>query len=350
MPILSDSELVKSIRSGKVLPCYFLWGKDTAAVDIFAKKLCAKLLPLEDRDLNYHYFNGNAFPLSEFADICESLPMFAQRVLVVVSDLNAENLKAEDTQYLTEILSNIDPETTTVVFYASNIDLTGGKKGLTAKNKKLADHISKIGGAVTEFALKRPSELVKHIQARLKESEIFIAPQQAEYLASILNCNLLNINTECDKLAAYCHGRNVEQADIEELVVGAEDTDAYRLASAVVFGKSGEAFSILNRLYQKQDEPIPLLAVIAGSITDLYRAKIAYSAGSNANEVIEAFKYGRRDFVVKNAFRDIHKMSLEKLRYCLLVLSDTDISLKSSRTDQKILLEQAIVKMITYNR
>ncbi len=347
MPYFTDSELVKSVRSGAVLPCYLLWGKDVASVEAFAKKLCAKLLPPEERDLNYHYFSGNAFSLSEFADICESLPMFSQRVLVVVNDFNAENLKADDQKYLLDILSNIDAETTTVVFYATNTDLTGGKKALTAKNKKLADHIAKIG-AVTEFSLKRPSELVKHIQSRLKESQIFIAPQQAEYLASILNCNLLNINSECDKLAAYCHGRNVEQQDIEELVVGAEDTDAYRLAKAVVSGKRVEAFSILNRLYQKQNEPIPLLAVIAGSISDLYRAKIAYSAGKGEKEVVEAFGYRGRDFVVRNAFKDSRSMPIEKLRYCLSVLSETDAQLKSARTEPKVLLEQAIVKMITY--
>ncbi|MBQ8624039.1 MAG: DNA polymerase III subunit delta [Oscillospiraceae bacterium] len=346
MPNITDNELVRSIKSGKILPAYFFWGKDIATLESIAKKLIAKLVPNDAKDMNYHFFSGSGFDISDFADACESLPMFADRVVVAVNDLNAESLKADDFKYILEILSGVDSDTTTVIFYATGIDLCAGKKALTSKNKKLCDHISKIG-ASCEFAFKRPNELVKYIQSRVGKDLCTISPKSAEYLASLCLCNLLIINNECDKLVSFVGKGEITDEVIDSLVSGQLDTDAYKLARAVTSGDRNLTFTILPELYAKQAESIPLLSVISGAFLDLYRAKLAYQTGRGLNNILEDYGYRGRDFAVKNALRDCSRISVEKLRACIQILSKCDIEMKSTRTDQRTLLETAISQMLS---
>lgn len=346
MAIFSETELVKSIRSGNILPCYMFWGRDSATVGMITSKLVKKLMPDEARDLNYHFFNPESFSLTELEDICESLPIFCDRVVVAVNDLNAELLRQDELKRLMDIISGIDQKTTTVIFYSTGVDLAEGKKSLSPKNKRLAEHISKCGGAVTEFGYKKPNELVKYINQRLGKAGCFMKPENAEYLASILGCSLLMINNECDKLSAYRGSGEIGRQDIELLVFAQADADAYKLSKAIVSGRRAESYDILDILYSRQAEPMSLASVISGAFMDLYRAKTAILSGKSAQEVTDDFLYKNRAFAVTNAFRDCRGMSLEKLRSCIGILSDCDRKMKSSRLDPRVLLEEAIARML----
>lgn len=347
MPVMSDSELIKSIKKGDIKKAYFFWGKDTAAIENVTKKLTERLIAKQDRDMNYHFMNASDFSASELYDISQSMPFFADRIVTLINDLNAEGLRADELKLLFDAVSEADASTSTVIFYTTGVDLTGGKKSLSAKNKKLADHISKCGGIVTEFAYKKPNELVKHIQQRLGESGCFMSPKNAELLAEMLGCKLLDIDNECDKLSSYASSGEITEEMIELLASDQLETDAYKLSRAIIYGKRAEAFKILDKLYAHQAEPIPLLTVVSGSVMDLYRAKTALLSRRTESDVIEDFNYRGRDFAVKNAFRDCRSMSIEKLRYSISVLSDCDIDMKSKRTDPKVMLETAITKILT---
>lgn len=347
MPVMTDSELVKSIRLGKVLPVYYFWGKDVATATSITKKLAKKLCPDMEGSMNYHFYSAQNFKVSEFADDCEALPMFGDRVLIVLNDINAEALKGDDLNYLIDILKGIDPETTTAIFYSSGVDLCGGKKSLSTKNKKLSDSISKLGGAVTEFAYKRPNELVKYIQSRCSDMLCVIHPREAENLAAMCLCDILTINNEIEKLTSYVGKGEITQEIIDMLVSGQLDTDAYKLASAVTMGRASEVFNILPELYARQAEPIVLTSVISGAFIDLYRAALAYTSGRGQSDIASDYNYKGRDFVIKNALRDCRKIPLEKLRACISIMSQLDTDMKSKRTDPKLMLETALIRMLT---
>lgn len=350
MPYLTEAELIKTIRKGDIRSVYFFWGKDVASAENIAKKLRDKLLPKEQRDLNYHFITAADFSASELSDIAEALPVFADRTVTFINDLNVDNLKKDEQDALLKAISDLDPETSTFIFYTTGVDLAAGKKALTPKNKKLCDHISKYGGIVTEFQQKKPNELVNHIQSRLTPVGCFMSPKNAEYLASLQNSSILMIDNELDKLSAYVGSGEITKEVIDLLVSDQLETDAYKLSRAVLSGKSSEAFKTLDKLYSRQTEPIALLSVISGSFIDLYRAKTAVIGGYSQNDVVNDFTYRGREFAVKNAFRDCMSIPLEKIRYGIGILSQCDINMKSKRTDPKILLEEAISKILSYRR
>ena len=344
--LTTEQDLYRQIRGGDIKPCYLFFGKDVATLESAAKKLAAKLCPAEARDLNYHFFPGGSFSASEFADVCDSLPVFADRVVAMVNDLDAEGLKADDLKMLQSSISSLDPETVTAIFYATGADLCGGKKSLTAKNARLAEWITKAGGTVVEFSYKRPGELAKQIRQRAEKLGSSIGNEAAVRLAELCGCSMLAVNNELGKLCAYRFGGEITPEDVEENVSGSLDTDAYKLARAVTSGNTKAAFESLSELISRQQECLALLAVIGGAFTDLYRAKLAVLSGRNESDILSAFSYKGREFAVRNAMRDCISVPIDRLRSCLGVLAECDADMKSKKTDKRILLEEAIVKMI----
>lgn len=344
--LTGEQELYKHLRAGDIRSCYFFFGKDVASLESASKRLISKLCPDDARDLNYHFFDGSDFDLSVFSDVCESLPMFAERVVAAVNDLNAESLRADDLKALCAAVSGLDPETTTVIFYATGTDLCGGKKTLSAKNQKLAEAVVKAGGEAVEFAYKRPQDLVKPIRDKAARRGSEITDSAAIALAQACLCNMLMINNEIEKLSAYRAGGTITEEDVDELVAGQLDTDAYKLARAVASGNTRAAFESLSELYSRQQESIPLLAVIGGAFLDLYRAKLALMSNRGESDVVSDFSYRGREFAVRNAMRDCQRVPVERLRYCLGVLAECDADMKSKKTDKRILLEEAIIRMM----
>lgn len=347
LKLTPETELYKQLRAGDYKPCYLFYGKDVATIESVVRRLADKLVPRDARDLNYHLFNGAELDFMHLCDVLDSLPMFAERVAALVNDFNAESAKADDLKLLQTVIAAIDPSATTVVFYVTGIDLCSGKKNLSAKNLKFAESIVKNGGEVVEFAYKRPQELIKYIQTRVQKSGSQISYGAALSLAESCLCSVLAINNEIEKLTAYRFGGEISEADVSELVAGQLDTDAYKLARAVTSGDKNACFLILSELYSRQQESIPLLSVIGGAFLDLYRAKLAMIGGRGEADVASDYGYRGREFVIRNAMRDSSRIPIERLRYCLRVLSDCDIDMKSKKTDSRILLETAITRMLS---
>ena len=88
--------------------------------------------------------------------------------------------------------------------------------------------------------------------------------------------------------------------------------------------------------------------MIGGAFTDLYRAKTAMISGRGEGDISADYGYRGREFVIRNALRDCSRIGISKLRYSLGVLSRCDADMKSKRTDQRVLLEEAITKILNF--
>ncbi|MFA5658522.1 MAG: DNA polymerase III subunit delta [Oscillospiraceae bacterium] len=345
MPFVNENDLAKAVRAGEIASLYYFFGKDTATLEAYTKKLISKLVKKEDQAYNLHSFEGKALDLSELSDVTEALPMFSDRVCVTINDLNANALSESDFLFIKELLSEL-PETTTVIIYSTGIDLFGGKKFLTGNNKKLSDLASK-KGFCCEFKDKSASEISKSIISRAAKCKASISKRTAEYLANQCLCNILLINSELDKLCAYAGDGEITEQTVDLLVSKQLDSNAFALAKALAKFNGKSAMLLVDELFDQQTESISILSAVAMAFSDLYRARAAIDSGVSQNDVINDFAYKGREFAVKNAFSDCRGISVVRLRQCINILAETDIALKSSRTQPRLLLEQAFTRMLS---
>lgn len=351
MPVLQPSDMTKILREDSPERLYYLYGRDVSAVENFATKLRRRLVSPEDEACCLHRFDGSQLDISGLEDAAVSLPFAGNHICILVNDFNADNANAELMKRLTAALSSLSPAAA-VIFYATGIDICGGKKSPTAKNKKLIDFISK-NGIVCDFAQKSVSEYARQIIAMAQKYGCTIERRTAEKIAEKCLCSALLIASETAKLCAYANGGEITPQAVEELVSRQLDSDAFTLAKAAVSFDGRRAVTLLDELFALRYEPVAILAAMSNSFLDLYRARTAADTGRKSDEIAADFGYRGREFVVNNAMRACRNMPVSRLRACMEILAETDLMLKSCRNDKndripahRICIEQCIARML----
>lgn len=356
MASVNEKELTRIIKSGEVSGVYYLYGTDLYSVCEYKKAMVKSVVNKGDETYNLHEYQGRDMDVQAVSESCEGYPVFAEKLCVTVCDLDLEeetkqrqgHKKLDDAamKLLSETVSEL-PDTTVLIFYTANIDVCGGKKSPTAKNKKLIDLVSK-KGTVCQINVKTRSESVKTIIAKAGKLGCNITPNAAGMIFDRCCGNMNMIMGEIDKLASYANGRTIDEAAVDILTPDYSDAKSYNLADAAASGNVSRTMQLYNELLDNpENTPVYLLYVLTGSMNDLYRARLAIDSGKSVSDVMKDFGYAKNlEFRVKNAFSSARRMSAEHLRQCLRILAQADIDMKTGRGSAGLILEKAIVKML----
>ena len=347
MAAVSATELAKQIKSGEISSLYFFYGHDTAALESFTSKLIKTLCPKEAQFMNYHKFDGATFDIDAFNDACMAVPMFADRVVVAVNDINFDSVSKPITDAIKKTLEDLDPATT-VIFYSTGANLyKSNNKYLTDKNKAFVTFCEK-HGSVVDFAYKRPQDLGRSAAAYLAKKGCTISKRNAEYLAQLCLCDTGAVMRELEKLSAYAEGREVTRDDIDALCIKKIESDGYALAINVLNGNAGFVFRRVRELDKQNYKAHEILGIISFSLTDLYRAKLARSSGLEWQTASKDFRYPKnREFAIRNAYSECAPISAARIRKTLRILFDTDLALKTRSVGKEgdlLTLEQGLAR------
>lgn len=357
MASVNEKELMRIIKSGELSGAYYLYGTDRYAVEKYCKAMVEKTVKKGDEAYNLHRFAGRDLDVEGLSEVCDAFPMFADKLCVTVGDLDMEeetkqrqghkSITADRMKLLTQTVSDV-PDTTVLIFYAPNIDVCGGKKKPTAKNKKLIDLVAK-KGTVCELNIKSRAENIKMISALIAKQGSTIDERAAGLVLDRCGCDMNMAVNETDKLAAYANGGHITESDVAMLTPDSSDAKSYDLANAVAAGNMSRATELYSELTaDPENTPVYLLYVLAGSMNDLYRARLALDSGKSISDVMQDFGYqANLEFRVKNAFSSVRKTSTEKLRRCLETLANADMAMKTGAGDPAVILEKAIVSMLS---
>ena len=346
MPETNTTAMTKAIKENTPASLYYFYGHDVAAIESFVNWMVAKLCPKDAQFMNLHKFEGKSLDIAALLDACEALPMFAERVVVTINDLRMEDLGKEDATDLRKILSGLS-ETTTVIIYATGVDLYKNKRSLTDKNKRFCDHCAKYG-EVCDFAYKTVSELGRSIAASVQKSGCGIDKRTAEYLAEVCGCDSAYIKQELGKLTSYAMGRQITREDIDALCIKHIESDGYELAVNILNNNAKYVYNRLTELAKQDYDAYEIVSIIGFSLTDIYRAKLARSSGLSYKDAAEDFGYPRnREFAIKKAYQICGSIPLPKIKAVLGIMAKTDLTMKTTSLDKKaamLVLEQRVAE------
>ena len=353
MPKLAAADLLREIGSEQPPQLCFLCGEDTLAVAQLEKKIRKKLT--DGSAMSDTAFDGQAVDLDRLADACSFCPMFEPYNVILIRDFEPEMHTPAAVDTMIAAFENAAPRVV-VLFVMRAIPVYEVKRGapvILPKFKKLAGFFEK-NGVLCICEKKNAIQLGKQIQERAKRHGSEISRELSEQLANRCLCDSTLIQAELDKLLACADGEPITQEMLDALVAALPDADAFRLARAVTGGNGTAAFRLLKDLTAKSEDSktiLGLLSVLSNTFIDLYRAKLGQGAAKQIPAVAEEFGYPKnREFAVRNAMRDCGSVTLPKLRTCIRILRETDRACKSSRTAPRLLLEQAIVRMLCVKR
>ena len=313
---------------------YFLWGPEDYLREQFLitlKKLC---LPEGEDSFSFKRLNGPELDLHELQQAVDAMPFLTERSFVEVRNVDLNKVK--DSDAVLAVLRDI-PDYCTVAFVQSAQFEPDGRikliKGLRASGRDM------------KFTQAAQNQLIDWVIRRFAAAGKRIELEAIQRLIFISGDLMSRLIPEIEKIAAYAKGEKVTAADVEAVANHIPEADIFNMTDYIARKQYNSAVSILAELLaDKNNEPIPMLALLSSQMRRLYAARLAIDRNLGNKYVMEVtgLKY---DFVVKQLIQSARGFSLPQLRRAVELCAEADYKIKSSSLDDRELLEEAVLRI-----
>ncbi|MDD2417700.1 MAG: DNA polymerase III subunit delta [Oscillospiraceae bacterium] len=344
--MLTESELKKQIKSKELASVYFLFGEENYLSSHYAEQIAQRVVgnhPLAE--FNHQKFDGQVCTVGDIEEAVEALPVMAERKCVVVRDFDLTSSEKESREQLNALISD-PPQSCVLIFWLDAVQADVKKNSIW---RGFSAAVDKVGFSVM-FPRKAGSEIVRLLCSGAERRGCSLSTNNARLMLQRSGNDLNLLLTELDKLCALADGGEVTRDIIEGL--GTENLEAsiFNLSKEILQGSYARAYNILNGLLSKREDPVSILGVLSNAYSDLYCAKVALAAGVRAESLVDDLGYRGKEFLLRNAARDCARIPLPILRESLEALAQADRQLKSTRVDDRVILEQTVARLILLSR
>ena len=339
MPLITETELRKQIKSRSFAPVYVLYGSEQMYVREYTKKLTAAVVGKTPSEFSFHTFSGEV-NIDTLAAAAETVPFMSEYNCVLVTDLFFDELSKDDADKLKAVFKRVIEGTVLILSMPSYVPKRNAAVFESIQKRAQKD------GAVVKFEKPDQRTLEKHIAKWANERGKFITQNTASQLIRVCGDDLNRLKNEMDKLCAYTKGEDIPYEAVELLVAQNTEARIFSLADAVLTGRGDEAFRLLDMLFSQREAPQMMLYVLCNAFTDAYRIRVADESGVDLKTVAGDFDYKKRSFALEKARRATRQLSTESLRKCLTLLTETDTKMKSVSVNERLLLEQLTAQLL----
>ena len=308
MPTLSQAALRAQIASGATGPLYMLVGDD----DVEKSAVAAEFADMVDEGLrafNVDRLYGGEMKVDDLVDATATLPMMAPRRVVVVHAAEKllipkrESKAADEEQERLEAFLQDPPAHATTVFVCGPLDLRRRAVKLLMKEAHVVDCGTIADGADAE----------RWVKTRAARLGIPLDAAAARTLAQRAGADLVRLRAGLDRLALYAIGQpTVTSEDVRQAVPAGPDV--------------AEHFGISNAIRRND---------VAGALREL---GLALDGGAPPLMVMGQLRAAAE------------RLPSPRLRTAIDAVFRTDLALKSSGGEARILLERLVYELCESGR
>jgi DNA polymerase-3 subunit delta len=328
---------------------YILYGKDDFSLQQALEEIKSELGDREMLAVNTTILDGQQVSLNQLKDICSAVPFLCPYRLVIVrgllsrfepksgSERRAVRSKAkrdsalEEWTGLAEYIGQM-PLTTVLVL------IDGEVKANNRLMKSLAS-LAKIKG----FASLNDRNLGDWVQDRVKQGGGTISPTAVKLLVGLVGGDLWVMNSEIDKLLAYCGNQVITEDDVKRLTSYAREANIFALVDAILEGRMQVAQQLLHRLLQDGASPSYILAMITRQLRLIVMAKDRGRKLSRPQ--IQDRLEPVSDYSLEKAARQSKAYTLERIKKAYDKLLEADVGIKTGQYDGDLALDLLVVEL-----
>ena len=256
-----------ALKNGVLKNLYVFHGEERYLLERTLETIRKMLVSGDAAAFNHRRLNGAGLTIDTLEAAVDTLPAFAERTLVEVSDYDLFKAGEQDKVRLIGLISDL-PDYVCLIFVYDVMEFKlDGRLKLTAALKEHAE--------LVEFHLQEQGRLVKWIGKHCADGGKSIDTSTAEYLAFVTGGLMTALNEEIEKLCFYTEGRSITRADIDAIVSPALDAVSYQLTDAVVSGDFNRAASVMTDLLTMREAPHKLMYSIAMRLRQLLAARVS---------------------------------------------------------------------------
>ena len=340
MAVISEDIFKSRIKSGNIAPIYILFGDDGYLKKMYTEKLI-KMTADKDDIFNFCRFGADC-DLQEVYDFLWQIPMMADKKCAVLCDYDFEHCSKTDFDKLLSLATDCC-DTALLIIWFDSLQIDAKK---SAKFKKLISAAEKSGGAAVELNHRRAPELVKMLTDGAAKRGCKMDSVAARYLIEGAGEDINTLVNELDKLCYYLPKGEITKATVDYVCTKTPEASVYNLSKQIFARQSGEALRTLDELFFMRFEPMMILYAVASPYIDMHRLYTLRKGGSGKRDVLELYGYKGREFLIDRAEQNLRLFDFKKLSLSFEALVDADRRLKSYGADERIILEQLVIRLI----
>ena len=303
MPPLTPAVLRKQMASGETAPLYMLVGADdmekTAVSNDFTEMVDEGL-----RAFNVDHLYGGEHKVDDLLNAAGTLPMMAPRRVVVIHEAEKLLIPKRESKAADEELERLEefvkdpPPHATVVFVCGSVDM----------RRRLVKLLVKESHVVDCGTIEDAGDAERWVKARAAKEGIALDPATSRALVERTGLDIVRLRGAIERLALYAMGQpTITVEDIRQAVPAGPEAQAdWGIANAIGRNDAAEALRELG------------LSLDAGAPPFMVLGQLRIAA---------------------------EKVRGPKLPAAIDALLRTDLALKSSGGDPRILLERLVVEL-----
>ncbi|HEV8148903.1 MAG TPA: DNA polymerase III subunit delta [Gemmatimonadales bacterium] len=282
MAKLSFDAFSKQLKSGDIPSAIYLHGDEDVLKDEAVRTILEQVVDPGLRDFNYDQRSAAQLEPDAVETLCNTLPMMADRRLVVIRDIELWQKRARARTAVLHYLQNPAAETILV--------LVQGAPRHEEDRREADPDLVGLSCAV-ELDRYGPKLAEQWVQKRAQERDIRLAPEAAAHLVKAVDGDLSAARSELDKLAGLGGAELVTLEQVTaSLGIRHGETPA-DWCDAVLADHSGQAASILPHLLaQSGVSGVNLLNQLGTQLIGLGLARAWHDRGLRAGNLERAIR------------------------------------------------------------
>lgn len=317
----------EDIKNGQFKKLYLLYGDEDYLKKQYRDKLVHALVA-EGDTMNFAKYDGQNVSVGELIDLAETLPFFAERRVILVTDSGFFKSSEEQLAlYFSEI-----QDTTCMIFVESEVD----------KRSKTYKAAVKAGSAV-DFSMPDERMLTSWMMARMKQAGKTMTQEAWTEFFDRTNDSMDHMNLEMEKLLSYIYDKDsITLADVEAICTKQMHSKVFDMISFIASKNLPKVLELYHDMLAAKEPPIRILALIIRQFDQMYLMKDMASQGMNVSTI--ASKLGSRDFIVRKNLGLARNFTMEQIRALLEDAADLDERAKTGRINDRMAVELLMVQ------
>lgn len=323
----------EDIKTGNFKQTYLLFGEEAYLKQQYKQNLVKALNPDGDT-MNFSRYEGKGIEVKGIIDLCETMPFFAERRVILIEDSGFFKNKCEDlAAYIKEL-----PDYVVLIFAETDVD----------KRSKMYKAVKSSGRAV-EFGKQDEKTLMRWAAGILAREGRKITQRDMELLLTKTGTDMGNLRMELEKLITYTDGREVVTGeDIEEICTTQTTNKIFDMVRAVTEKNQKRALDLYYDLLTLKEPPMRILFLLAKQFRQLLLTKQLSGEGASQSEI--ASRLGVPSFVVRNIASCARSYSVEELEEAVKDFVDAEEAVKTGRLGDVLSVELLIIKYSSARR
>lgn len=342
---MADLPWNKILQTPEQYGAYLLYSQYEYLLSDACNKIIAAL-QLRAADNEVTVLDGPLPDMEQAVTAAGMVSFFGTKRIVYLQYVQPSAMAQADADSLCELIKESESAVLVISVLLDEDDRKARGQKESAKFKATAQAVKEAGGCTAELLKPTPRAAKETVLMSAKALDTKISDAAAQQMVERVGVDTAALQNETAKLAAACGYTQITPELILQMGVQNIEADVFEMNRHIIGGRAAQAFAGLQKLLQCQNEPIAIAAALTSAFVDMLRAKAGAAAGKTPAQIHKECKYTGSDYRMKKAAENAGAYSLKQLRECMAIVTQLNRDLKSVPTDNKVLLQTAVQKLI----